>query len=223
MPSPRGPARIPGERAAGHRQPGCCARDGQNREQYPVSPCRRPSPPPGEGRGRNAARALATTRRFQPLPLGRLVCWLQTGRFSGSGFVLARSLPALADSGRDRVRPPLQLRGSEGFAPSSRTCLGRKTSSVRAAPVSIPRAGVGAEAVRERHEPRATGERETEHIARLIVGEVPPLDACLPSCPRERQLTAGSEQEAARDEEARIVGSGEVVAGREGDVEGVTR
>src|SRR5262249_5783499 len=73
--------------------------------------------------------------------------------------------------------------------------------------------------VRERHEPRATGERETEHIARLIVGEVPPLDACLPSCPGERQLTAGSEQEAARDEEARIVGSGEVVAGDEVDVE----
>src|SRR5262245_39062036 len=83
----------------------------------------------------------------------------------------------------------------------------------------MPRAGVVAKAVRECREPRATGEREAEHVARLIAGEVPTFDADLPPRPGKRQLTAGAEQEAARDEEARIVRSGQVVAGDEVDVE----
>src|SRR5262249_44169554 len=44
-----------------------------------------------------------------------------SSRFSGFGIVLARPLPAPLSSGCDRVRPPLQLRGSGGFAPPSLT------------------------------------------------------------------------------------------------------
>src|SRR4029077_12654794 len=43
-------------------------------------------------------------------------------------------------SGRDRVRPPSQLRGSEGFAPSSLTSLGSPLEYVCALTLSIEKA-----------------------------------------------------------------------------------
>src|SRR5262249_11401995 len=71
--------------------------------------------------------------RVQPSPSGGFVL-AQAGRSSGSGIVLLRLLPTLLGSGCDRSRPPLQLRGSEGFAPSSLTRLGRVVCTpVRAA------------------------------------------------------------------------------------------
>src|SRR5439155_18550256 len=85
------------------------------------------SPRRREGGDEHAPRPLMhRTHRDLPAPSPRKACcWRQPGRFSGSGIILALSLPTPRGSGCDRVRPPLQLRGSGGFAPPSLTRLRR--------------------------------------------------------------------------------------------------
>ena len=76
----------------------------------------------GPPRGRRKACAWLIAGRFSTpstFPAGRLCRWRQPDRSSGSGIILPRFLPTLAGSGCDRGHPPLQLRGSGGFAPPS--------------------------------------------------------------------------------------------------------
>jgi len=97
--------------------------DGVTQEAYADE-----SPPGGGLNPRPVLKARAGDRsrsRNPPssFPAEGPFCWPQPGRFSGSGIILARSLPTPKGSGCDRVRPPLQLRGSGGFAPPSLTRL----------------------------------------------------------------------------------------------------
>src|SRR5262249_33803004 len=80
---------------------------------------------------------------FQLPPLGRCLLLAPGGEVFWLGDhpppVPSRAR-APGSSGRDRVRPPLQLRGSEGFPPSSLTHLGSLASYVRARTLSMEKA-----------------------------------------------------------------------------------
>src|SRR6185295_18763967 len=103
---------------------------------------------------------------------------VSSSRSSGSGIILARPLPAPTSSGCDRVRPPLQLRGSEGFAPSSLTRRNALTREARVRSIGAAASWSRAagtrltEPVRHGDEHRASRERKRERIGSLVVGQV---------------------------------------------------
>src|SRR5215831_14982985 len=156
--SPVGP-RVPG--ATG---PGCAASVSSS------SPCH----PRRRMRARAELRPTRLLPEFQRPPLGR--CFLAGSRpegFLARGSLSPGPFPPCG-SGRDRVRPPSQLRGSEGFAPSSLTCLGSVVSYVCVRTLSIEKAA--SETPRHGAEEGTAGKREVERVARLVVRQVAHLE-----------------------------------------------